>query len=124
MMTNKIKDFMVQWHEAFLAPLYYLGFLLLYNYVSVWLHDEAAALYPIGRYVDMLSVPSRYYIVMVMGTLGFRVNTPQLFKAVFGDRKNSKLRENIIKDNHFQTLWLALFSYALHLLIAALVSLK
>ena len=124
MMTNKIKDFFVQWHEAFLAPLYYLGFLLLYNYVSVWLHDEAAALYPIGRYVDILSVPSRYYIVMVMGTLGFRVNTPQLFRAVFGDRKNSKLRENIIKDNHFQTLWLALFSYALHLLIAALVSLK
>jgi len=92
--------------------------------VGEWLHDEGAALYPIGRYIDMLSIPSRYYLVVVIGTLGFRINTPQLFKAVFGDRANGKLRDNITKDNHFQTLWLALFSYALHLLIAALVSLK
>jgi hypothetical protein len=121
---NKIKDFLVEWHEALLAPVYFLGFLLLYNYTSVWLHDEAAALYPIGRYVDMLSTPSRYYIVIVLGTLGFRINTPALFKAIFGDRAAGKLRSNIIKDNHFQTLWLALFSYGLHLLIAALVALK
>jgi hypothetical protein len=123
-MMSKIKDFLVEWHEGLLAPVYYFGFLLLYNYASIWLHDEAAALYPIGRYVDMLSIPSRYYLVVVIGTLGFRINTPQLFKAVFGDRANGKLRDNITKDNHFQTLWLALFSYALHLLIAALVSLK
>jgi hypothetical protein len=123
-MMNKLKDFLVEWHEGILAPFYYLGFLFLYNYVSLWLHDEAAALYPIGRYVDMLSVPSRYYIVVLIGTLGFRINTPQLFKAIFGDRSAGKLRMNITKDNHFQTLWLALFSYALHLVIAALVSLK
>jgi len=123
-MMNKLKDFLVEWHEGILAPFYYLGFLFLYNHVSLWLHDEAAALYPIGRYVDMLSVPSRYYIVVLIGTLGFRINTPQLFKAIFGDRPAGKLRMNITKDNHFQTLWLALFSYALHLLIAALVSLK
>ena len=121
---NKIKDLWVEWHEALLAPVYYFGFLFIYNSVGVWLHDEAAALYPIGRYVDMLSVPSRYYLVVVIGTLGFRINTPSLFKAVFGDRANGKLRDNIVKDNHFQTLWLALFSYGLHLLIAALVSLK
>jgi len=123
-MIDKIKDFWVEWHEGLLAPLYYFGFLVVYNYVSLWLHDEAAALYPIGRYVDMLSIPSRYYLVVVIGTLGFRINTPQLFKAVFGDRDNGKLRENITKDNHFQTLWLALFSYGLHLLIAALCSIK
>jgi hypothetical protein len=121
---NKLKDIWVQWHEVILAPVYYFGFLLIYNFTSEWLHDEAAALYPIGRYVDMLSIPSRYYIVVVIGTLGFRINTPVLFKAVFGDRANGKFRENIIKDNHFQTIWLALFSYALHLLIAALCSLK
>lgn len=120
----RLKDFLVEWHEVLLAPVYYIGFLLLYNYISFWLHDEAAALYPIGRYVDMLSVPSRYYIVVVLGTLGFRINTPSLFRAVFGHRASGKLRDNIIKDNHFQTLWLALFSYALHLLVAALVSLK
>ena len=121
---NKLRDIWVQWHEVILAPLYYFGFLLIYNFTSEWLHDEAAALYPIGRYVDMLSIPSRYYIVVVIGTLGFRINTPSLFKAVFGDRANGKFRDNIVKDNHFQTLWLALFSYALHLLIAALCSLK
>jgi len=121
---NKLKDFLVEWHEVALAPIYYFGFILLYNYVSLWLHDEAAALYPIGRYIDMLSIPSRYYIVVVIGTLGFRINTPSLFKAVFGDRASGKFRENIIKDNHFQTLWLALFSYGLHLLVAALVALK
>jgi hypothetical protein len=119
-----LKDLWVQWHEAILAPVYYFGFLLIYNHVSLWLHDEAAALYPIGRYIDILSVPARYYIVVVIGTLGFRINTPSLFRAVFGDRANGKLRDNIVKDNHFQTLWLALFSYGLHLLIAALVSLK
>lgn len=119
-----LKDLWVQWHEAILAPFYYFGFLLIYNHVSLWLHDEAAALYPIGRYIDILSVPARYYIVVVIGTLGFRINTPSLFRAVFGDRANGKLRDNIVKDNHFQTLWLALFSYGLHLLIAALVSLK
>jgi hypothetical protein len=121
---SKLKDFLGEWHEVLLAPIYYLGFLIIYNCISFWLHDEAAALYPIGRYVDMLSVPSRYYIVVVLGTLGFRINTPFLFQAIFGDRASGKLRVNIIKDNHFQTLWLALFSYALHLLIAALVSLK
>jgi hypothetical protein len=121
---SKLKDFLVEWHEGLLAPVYFLGFILLYNYISIWLHDEAAALYPIGRYVDVLSVPARYYIVVVLGTLGFRINTPSLFKAVFGDRANGKLRDNIVKDNHFQTLWLALFSYGLHLLVAALVSLK
>jgi hypothetical protein len=121
---NKLKDIWVQWHEVILAPVYYFGFLLIYNEVSIFLHDEAAALYPIGRYIDMLSIPSRYYIVVVIGTLGFRINTPSLFKAIFGDRANGKLRENIAKDNHFQTLWLALFSYALHLLIAALCSIK
>jgi hypothetical protein len=121
---NKLKDIWVEWHEVFLVPVYYFGFLLLYNTVGAWLHDEAAALYPIGRYVDMLSIPSRYYIVVVIGTLGFRINTPAFFKAVFGDRANGKLRENITKDNHFQTLWLALFSYGLHLLIAALCSMK
>jgi len=119
-----LKDFWVEWHEALLAPIYYFGFLLIYNYTSVWLHDEAAALYPIGRYIDMLSIPSRYYIVVLIGTLGFRINTPSLFKAVFGDRANGKFRDNIVKDNHFQTLWLALFSYALHLLVAVLCSLK
>jgi hypothetical protein len=123
-MSKRLKDFIVEWHEGLLAPIYFIGFILLYNYISVWLHDEAAALYPIGRYVDVLSVPARYYIVVVLGTLGFRINTPSLFKAVFGDRANGKLRDNIVKDNHFQTLWLALFSYGLHLLIAALVSLK
>jgi len=123
-MKKALKDLWVAWHEVILAPVYYFGFLLIYNYTSVWLHDEAAALYPIGRYVDLLSIPSRYYIVVVLGTLGFRINTPSLFKAVFGDRENGKLRDNIVKDNHFQTLWLALFSYALHLLIAALVALK
>lgn len=121
---NKLKDLWVQWHEVILAPVYYFGFLIIYNQVSLWLHDEAAALYPIGRYIDMLSVPSRYYIVVVIGTLGFRINTPSLFKAVFGDSANGKTRDNIIKDNHFQTLWLALFSYGLHLLIAALCSMK
>lgn len=121
---NKIKDFLVEWHEGLLAPVYFFAFLIGYNFASTWLHDEAAALYPIGRYVDMLSIPSRYYIVVIIGTLGFRINTPALFKAVFGDRANGKLRENITKDNHFQTLWLALFSYALHLLIAALVAVK
>jgi hypothetical protein len=121
---NKLKDIWVQWHEVILAPVYYFGFLLIYNFTSEWLHDEAAALYPIGRYVDMLSIPSRYYIVVVIGTLGFRINTPSLFKSLFGDRANGKLRDNIVKDNHFQTLWLALFSYSLHLLIAALCSLK
>jgi len=121
---SKLKDFLVEWHEGLLAPIYFLAFILLYNYISIWLHDEAAALYPIGRYVDVLSVPSRYYIVVVLGTLGFRINTPSLFKAIFGDRANGKLRDNIVKDNHFQTLWLALFSYGLHLLVAALVSLK
>jgi hypothetical protein len=121
---KKIKDFIVEWHEGILAPVYFLGFLLIYNYISSVLQDEAAALYPIGRYVDMLSIPSRYYMVVVIGTLGFRINTPSLFKAIFGDRENGKLRENITKDNHFQTLWLALFSFALHLLIAALCSLK
>ena len=121
---SKIKDFLVEWHEGLLAPVYFLAFLLIYNAVSVWLHDEAAALYPIGRYIDMLSIPSRYYLVVVIGTLGFRINTPSLFKAVFGDRANGKYRENIVKDNHFQTIWLALFSYGLHLFIAALVSLK
>jgi len=121
---GKIKDMWVEWHEALLAPFYYFGFLFIYHAIGVWLHDEGAALYPIGRYVDMLSIPSRYYLVVVIGTLGFRINTPQLFKAIFGDRANGKLRENITKDNHFQTLWLALFSYSLHLLIAALVSLK
>lgn len=123
-MKLKIKDFLVEWHEGLLAPVYFMSFLIIYNYISVWLHDEAAALYPIGRYVDMLSIPSRYYLVVVIGTLGFRINTPSLFKAVFGDRANGKLRDNIVKDNHFQTLWLALFSYGLHLLVAALVSLK
>ena len=121
---SKIKDYLEEWHEGLLAPIYFFGFILLYKYISVWLHDEAAALYPIGRYVDVLSVPARYYIVVVLGTLGFRINTPSLFKAIFGDRANGKLRDNIVKDNHFQTLWLALFSYGLHLLIAALVSLK
>jgi hypothetical protein len=121
---SKLKDFLVEWHEGLLAPIYFFGFILLYNYISVWLHDEAAALYPIGRYVDILSVPARYYIVVIIGTLGFRINTPSLFKDVFGDRASGKLRDNIVKDNHFQTLWLALFSYGLHLLIAALVSLK
>ena len=121
---NKLKDLWVEWHEAILAPVYYFGFLLIYNYASLWLHDEAAALYPIGRYVDLLSIPSRYYIVVVLGTLGFRINTPSLFKAIFGDRASGRLRDNIVKDNHFTTLWLALFSYALHLLIAALVALK
>ena len=121
---NKLKDLWVQWHEVILAPVYYFGFLLIYNGISTWLHDEAAALYPIGRYVAMLSVPSRYYIVVVIGTLGFRINTPSLFKAIFGDRASGRLRDNIVKDNHFTTLWLALFSYALHLLIAALVALK
>ena len=121
---NKLRDIWVQWHEVILAPIYYFGFLLIYNEVSIWLHDEAAALYPIGRYIDMLSIPSRYYIVVVIGTLGFRINTSSFFKAIFGDRANGKLRENIAKDNHFQTLWLALFSYALHLLIAALCSIK
>jgi hypothetical protein len=121
---NKIKDLWVEWHEAILAPVYFFAFLLLYNTIGQWLHDEAAALYPIGRYVDMLSIPSRYYIVVVIATLGFRINTPALFKAVFGDRANGKLRENITKDNHFQTLWLALFSYGLHLLIAAIVAVK
>lgn len=119
-----LKDLWVQWHEVVLAPVYYFGFLIIYNQVSLWLHDEAAALYPIGRYIDVLSVPARYYIVVVLGTLGFRINTPSLFKAVFGDRANGKLRDNIVKDNHFQTLWLALFSYSLHLLIAALCSMK
>jgi hypothetical protein len=119
-----LKDLWVQWHEVILAPVYYFGFLIIYNQVSLWLHDEAAALYPIGRYIDMLSIPSRYYIVVVIGTLGFRINTPFLFKAVFGDRANGKTRDNIVKDNHFQTLWLALFSYSLHLLIAALCSMK
>lgn len=123
-MINKIKDFLVEWHEGLLAPVYFLGFLVAYNFLSRWLSDEAAALYPIGRYVDMLSVPSRYYMVVIIGTLGFRINTPSLFKAVFGDRESGKLRENIIKDNHFQTLWLALFSYGLHLLIAAICSIK
>jgi hypothetical protein len=107
-----------------LAPVYYFGFLIIYNQVSLWLHDEAAALYPIGRYIDMLAIPSRYYIVVVIGTLGFRINTPAFFKAIFGDRAAGKYRDGIVKDNHFQTLWLALFSYALHLLVAALVSLK
>lgn len=124
MTFQRIKDYLVEWHEVLLAPLYYFGFLLIYNGISMFLHEEAAALYPIGRYVDMLSIPSRYYIVVVLGTLGFRINTPQLFRAVFGDRSKGKLRDNIVKDNHFTTLWLALFSYALHLLIAALVSLK
>lgn len=119
-----LKDLWVQWHEVILAPVYYFGFLIIYNQVSLWLHDEAAALYPIGRYIDMLSIPSRYYIVVVIGTLGFRINTPSLFKAIFGDRANGKTRDNIVKDNHFQTLWLALFSYSLHLLIAALCSMK
>ena len=119
-----LKDLWVQWHEVILAPVYYFGFLIIYNQVSLWLHDEAAALYPIGRYIDMLSIPSRYYIVVVIGTLGFRINTPFLFKAAFGDRANGKTRDNIVKDNHFQTLWLALFSYSLHLLIAALCSMK
>ena len=123
-MMIKMKDIWVEWHEVILAPVYYFGFLLIYNTIGSWLHDEAAALYPIGRYVDMLAIPSRYYIVVVIGTLGFRDNTPALFKAVFGDRENGRYRGNIIKDNHFQTLWLALFSYGLHLLIAALCSIK
>jgi hypothetical protein len=121
---NKLKDLWVAWHEVILAPVYYFGFLIIYNQVSLWLHDEAAALYPIGRYIDMLAIPSRYYIVVVIGTLGFRINTPAFFKAIFGDRAAGKYRDGIVKDNHFQTLWLALFSYALHLLVAALVSLK
>jgi hypothetical protein len=119
-----LRDLWVEWHEVILAPVYYFGFLIIYNQVSLWLHDEAAALYPIGRYIDMLAIPSRYYIVVVIGTLGFRINTPSFFKAVFGDRANGKFRDSIVKDNHFQTLWLALFSYALHLFIAAIVSLK
>jgi hypothetical protein len=65
-----------------------------------------------------------YFPFLPATTLGFRINTPSLFKAVFGDRASGRLRDNIVKDNHFQTLWLALFSYALHLLIAALVALK
>jgi len=121
---NRIKDFFVQWNEVLLAPVYFLAFLALYNYIGMWLGEETAALYPIGRYVDMLSIPSRYYIVVVLGTLGFRINTPSLFRAIFGHRREGKLRENITKDNHFQTLWLALFSFGLHLLIAALCSLK
>jgi len=121
---SKLKDFLVEWHEGLLAPIYFFAFIIIYNYIGIWLHDEAAALYPIGRYVDMLSIPSRYYLVVLIGTLGFRINTPSLFKAVFGDRASGKLRDNIVKDNHFQTLWLALFSYGLHLLVAALVSLK
>ncbi len=96
---SKLKDFIVEWHEGLLAPIYFIGFILLYNYISVWLHDEAAALYPIGRYVDVLSVPARYYIVVVLGTLGFRINTPSLFKAVFGDRANGKLREPWCRSN-------------------------
>ena len=123
-MLHKIKDFLVEWHEGLLAPFYFIAFFIGYNYGSIWLQDEAAALYPIGRYIDMLSVPARYYMVVVLGTFGFRINTPSLFRAVFGDRANGKLRDNIVKDNHFQTLWLALFSYGLHLLIAAIVSLK